>query len=213
MKNKFKVGDKVRVKKFDQRPWAWNSRGLMDHLMGQVVEIEKISGNSVFIWDETHDRDWALYRDEVEPIKNECIVIYRKDDEVIALNKATGEKGVAKCSPSDEFNFDTGAKLAFDRLVRRTSTDVTTSIQVGDEVVVIDSGKCYTSYSDFFVRNKIDLDIAARFAFGSTIEQSERYKVVAIGEHEYGGTLCAITPDEIWDNSVHLISVEGLKKC
>lgn len=212
MKNNFKVGDKVRVKKFDERPWNWNSSGMMDHLMGQVVKIIGILGDIFLIWDETHNRDWAVSNHEVEPIKNECIVIYRKDDEVIALNKVTGEKTGAKCSASDEFDFNVGAKLAFDRLMRVPSAD-TTSIKVGDEVEVVDIGKNYSTYSDFFVRNKIDLDIAARFAFGSTIERSERYKVVAIGEHEYGGTLCAITSDKIWDNSVHLIGVEGLKKC
>ena len=48
---------------------------------------------------------------------NECIVIYRKDNEVIALDKRTGNRGVAKCNPVDEFNFETGAKLAFERLM------------------------------------------------------------------------------------------------
>lgn len=47
----------------------------------------------------------------------EMIVIYRKDNKVVALNKATGKEGVARCAPEDTFNFETGAKLAFKRLV------------------------------------------------------------------------------------------------
>ena len=57
----------------------------------------------------------SRYAEELVPV-NECIVIYRKDNKVIALDKTTGNKGVAKCSPDDEFNFETGAKLAFERL-------------------------------------------------------------------------------------------------
>lgn len=48
--------------------------------------------------------------------KNECIVIYRNGSETIALNKATKEKAVAKCSPSDTYDFAVGAKLALERL-------------------------------------------------------------------------------------------------
>lgn len=48
--------------------------------------------------------------------KTENIIIYRKDNEVVALDKSSGEKGIAKCSPDDEFDFMTGAKLAFERL-------------------------------------------------------------------------------------------------
>lgn len=48
---------------------------------------------------------------------NKTIIIYRKDNETIALDKSSGKKGVAKCSPDDEFDFKTGAKLAFDRLL------------------------------------------------------------------------------------------------
>lgn len=47
----------------------------------------------------------------------ETIVIYRKEQEVYALDKSTGKKAVAKCSPKDEFDFRTGAKLAFKRLM------------------------------------------------------------------------------------------------
>lgn len=48
---------------------------------------------------------------------NETIVLYRKDNRVIALDKSTGERAEAICSPADTFNFRTGAKLAFQRLM------------------------------------------------------------------------------------------------
>lgn len=48
--------------------------------------------------------------------ENETIVIYRKGNEVIALDKSNGNKAVAKCSPDDTFDFNVGARIAFDRL-------------------------------------------------------------------------------------------------
>mgnify|MGYP006916043099 CR=1 FL=1 len=46
----------------------------------------------------------------------ETIVIYRDGNSVIAKDKVTGKKAVAKCHPDDEFDFMTGAKLALERL-------------------------------------------------------------------------------------------------
>lgn len=46
----------------------------------------------------------------------ETIIIYRKGNEVIALDKSTGKKAIARCCPEATFDFETGAKLAFDRL-------------------------------------------------------------------------------------------------
>ena len=48
--------------------------------------------------------------------KNECIVIYRNGNSVIAKDKVTGKKAEAKCHPDDEFDFIAGAKLALERL-------------------------------------------------------------------------------------------------
>lgn len=68
--------------------------------------------------------------------KNECIVIYRKDMEVIALDKSTGKTGVAKCNPADKFDFMVGAKLAFDRLTGVTTCEVARHAKVGEYVKI-----------------------------------------------------------------------------
>ena len=49
--------------------------------------------------------------------EQEKIVIYRDDQKVIALDKCTGEKAEARCNPSDTFDFEIGARIAFDRLI------------------------------------------------------------------------------------------------
>lgn len=115
MKAKFKAGDRVRVKVFEERPFTWNCDGKMDHMMGKVYEIKTTDNTSYSIYDEKHDREWTFDEKHLEPV-NECIVIYRNGSETIALDKCTGKKAVAKCSPDDTYDFYTGAQLAFERL-------------------------------------------------------------------------------------------------
>lgn len=113
---RFKAGDKVRVKKFKERPSTWNSGGKMDHLMGKVVKIKHTVNSIYAVHDSKNDYDWFFREDDLEPV-NGTIVIYSKDREVIALDKVTGNKAIARCNPADEYDFHIGAKLAFDRLM------------------------------------------------------------------------------------------------
>ena len=55
----------------------------------------------------------------LEPLepKNETIVIYRDGDKVIALDKRTNKKATTRCHPDDTFDFEVGAKIAFERLL------------------------------------------------------------------------------------------------
>lgn len=81
--------------------------------------------------------DWLKSWYKFEVVNDECIVIYRKGNEVIALNKTTGEKGVAKRSPDDEFDFMVGAKLAFDRLVGLGVKEVKRRAKVGEYIKIV----------------------------------------------------------------------------
>ena len=113
---RFKAGDKVRIKKFQKRPSHWNDEGKMDYLMGKVVKIKYTSTFERYaVYDSENDYDWFFKEDDVEPA-NETIVIYSKGRKVIALDKTTGEKAIARCNPTDEYDFHVGAKLAFERL-------------------------------------------------------------------------------------------------
>lgn len=121
---RFKAGDKVRVKKFKVRPFYWNWDGKMDHLMGKVVKIERTVNSRYVVRDSQNDCDWIFRDDDLEPL-NETIVIYSKEREVIALDKATGDKAIARCNPADEYDFQIGAKLAFDRLMNGNKESIT----------------------------------------------------------------------------------------
>lgn len=82
-----------------------------------VREVSKDTLNDFHVWS-----SFATY---LEPV-NECIVIYHKGNEVIALNKIDGSKAVAKCHPDDDFDFMVGAKLAFQRLTGSESSETDT---------------------------------------------------------------------------------------
>jgi hypothetical protein len=121
---RFKAGDKVRVKKFKKRPSYWNLDGKMDHLMGKVVKIERTVSSRYVVHDSKNDYDWIFRDDDLKPV-NETIVIYSKEREVIAVDKVTGDKAIARCSPADEYDFHVGAKLAFDRLMNSNKESTT----------------------------------------------------------------------------------------
>lgn len=124
---RFKAGDKVRVKKFKKRPSTWNGEGKMDHLMGKVVKIERVVSPTKCVYavhDSKNDYDWFFKEDDLEPV-NETIVIYRKDRKVIAVDKTTGYKAIARCNPADEYDFRIGAKLAFERLMNGNKENIT----------------------------------------------------------------------------------------
>ena len=122
---RFKEGDKVRVKKFKERPIGWEIEGKMDHLMGKAVEIKGSTTCGEYkVYDPKHHCEWIFVEDDLEPV-NETIVIYRKDREVIAVDKVTGDKAIAKCSHEDTFDFNVGAKLAFDRLMNCNKENIT----------------------------------------------------------------------------------------
>ena len=116
--------------------------------------------------DECHkDSDWTHATSAKRFLRksNTAIHIYQRGRMVIAHESQTGREAVAKCSPSDTFNFNTGASIALARLMAKTPealnhdvkdewikvlgltpvkkrvfTDADRNFKVGDRVVVRD---------------------------------------------------------------------------
>lgn len=118
--HKFKLGDKVRIldgSKIQDYAGGWVYT--MDKYVGKEVTIKSLEKSKrpgyrldgiAFLWDE---RGLALVEEK------ETIVIYRKSNETIAIRKENGKevkRAFAKCSPDDTYDFQTGAKIAMDRL-------------------------------------------------------------------------------------------------
>ena len=118
-KPKFKVGDRVRI--LDGSKIKGYTGGWFNHMARRIGEIATIkclsssfsSGNAYRL------EEFPLNWDErgLELVKPEKIIIYRKGAEVVAKNTLTGKTGVARCNPADEFDFNIGARLAFERLI------------------------------------------------------------------------------------------------
>lgn len=149
---KFKVGDRVKVNK---NTVTINRRtvgecGTVKKLLTDnycSVEFDKFVGGHDCCGLAKDGYGWNCVEDVLDLVKhqNETIVIYRNDNKVIALDKNTGKKAEAKCNPADEFDFRTGAKLAFNRLMGDDVKpddgvrEVKRKAKVGEYVKIVDA--------------------------------------------------------------------------
>lgn len=136
-KHKFNVGDRYKSGYFADND--------------AVIEITEISGGTVFYKDVVgesiglkHFQIGSIFSAALEKVDT-TIVIYRNDNKVVALDKSTGEKAEAKCNPADEFDFRTGAKLAFNRLMGEDVKpdngvrEVKRKAKVGEYIKIVDA--------------------------------------------------------------------------
>lgn len=145
-KHKFKVGDRYKSGYFADNDAA--------------IEITEISGGTVFYKDVVgesiglkHFQIGSIFSAALEKVDT-TIVIYRNDNKVVALDKSTGEKAEANCNPADEFDFRTGAKLAFNRLMGEDAKpdngvrEVKRKAKVGEYIKVVYAMPCLIPYKN-----------------------------------------------------------------
>lgn len=145
-KHKFKVGDRYKSGYFADNDAA--------------IEITEISGGTVFYKDVVgesiglkHFQIGSIFSAALEKVDT-TIVIYRNDNKVVALDKSTGEKAEANCNPADEFDFRTGAKLAFNRLMGEDAKpdngvrEVKRKAKVGEYINVVCAMPCLIPYKN-----------------------------------------------------------------
>lgn len=114
-KPKFKVGDLVVLKDNVKAGDCINTLTINPSMyrdLKKPYRIERVYMDGSALVD-----GWFFPLDALKPFYPEKIIIYRNGAEVVAKNTSTGKTGVAKCNPADEFDFNTGAKLAFERLI------------------------------------------------------------------------------------------------
>ena len=112
---KFKIGDKVRIHNVTDHREKYN---------GEVVTIQKVNGctNTLRpnIPNYSVGKMYYFFEDELVPLNTQKIVITSDGTETLARlydgNKVI-KTATAKCSPEDTFNFEAGARIAFDRLI------------------------------------------------------------------------------------------------
>lgn len=111
---KYKVGDKVRVRKDLIAGYHYGEDSFtsdMEKYAGKTMTIYSIVKNCKYKLKEDKEK-WNWTDEMFEDV--EGITILVKDNKVIA--KMGNKVGIAKCSPEDEFDIFTGARLAINRL-------------------------------------------------------------------------------------------------
>lgn len=104
---KFKIGDQVIGNDLADEYYAVTCKGYV----GTVKEVR--DGRTIKV-------DQWVVLEECFDLFEEKIVITRKGKKTIAkyyVNGEVMEKGLARCCPEDTFDFATGAKIAFDRML------------------------------------------------------------------------------------------------
>lgn len=160
-KHKFKVGDRVKVKKdivtLNRR--TVGKCGTVKELLTDnycSVEFDEFVDGHDCNGFAKEGHGWNHAEDALDLVKtqNETIVIYRNDNKVVALDKSTGEKAEANCNPADEFDFRTGAKLAFNRLMGEDVKpdngvrEVKRKAKVGEYIKVVYAMPCLIPYKN-----------------------------------------------------------------
>ena len=123
MKNK--VGDKVRIVSEWGKGCKQNSDGKMDKWLGKNMTIRAIYYGSTYKMKEDaaewRGDGWTWNENNIAGFACENkIVITSNGAETLARlydGKKVVKTATAKCSPDDNFSFETGAKIAFERLI------------------------------------------------------------------------------------------------
>jgi hypothetical protein len=141
MKCKFKVGDKVRVVARDK-----NGNPTKEKYIGRVGTVINVDAN--YYWQYALDilvgSRWNEH--ELSEIIDEKIVITHDGKTTTATKYCEDGKKVtatAKCAPEDEFDFNTGAKLAMERLMEAVMPVEHRKYNIGDRIFAEDNINLY----------------------------------------------------------------------
>ena len=222
MKLKFKVGDKIKV---ISNPIDHDLQ--IKNYTGTIIVADTYGTRLPYLvqFDKSHPdfhngsgkgkpgRCFWLNEDEIaldalDALERECIVIYRKGNEVTAMNKSTGKKVKAICAPEDVFDFKTGAKLAFERLMNDNQEVHNKTIEVGDNVRIADIGVTYRHYDNWSGLS----EYKSHFVNDILPECGTWYKVLNIAPHDTMPCSLALIQNPN-TTQVFIVAVEGLKKC
>jgi hypothetical protein len=127
--SKYKVGDKVRIVSEWGKGCRQNSDGKMDKWLGKTMTIRKITAYDYYLMEEDKtERDgigWCWFDACIAGLANKFNdntkkIVITTDGKTTTAKMYDGKSCIkvseARCCPSDAFDFQTGAKIAFNRL-------------------------------------------------------------------------------------------------
>ena len=122
-KMKYKVGDRVRIVSKWVKGCCQNSLGKMDKWLGKVMTVKSASGALYRMVEDAEDNagyGWCWTENCIAGLACENKIVITFDGVETLARLYDGNKVIktatAKCSPADKFSFETGAKIAFERL-------------------------------------------------------------------------------------------------
>lgn len=120
---KYNVGDKVRIVSKWGEGCCQNQNGRMDKWLGKVMTIRYVGELLYRMVEDTIENigdGWLWTENCIAGLACENKIVITTDGAETLARLYEGNKVIktatAKCSPDDKFSFETGAKIAFERL-------------------------------------------------------------------------------------------------
>lgn len=148
---KYKVGDKVRVRKdlvVDKRYGIDVFTEGMKKYSGKTMTVVNIISTGKYEFKEDN-KTWSWTDEMLENVENINIIV--DGNKVIA--KRGNKVGIAKCSPEDDFDIFTGVRIAIDKLEEKYKPYgwlKKDAVYYYPNVLVDDLYDCYTYYNDHY---------------------------------------------------------------
>lgn len=189
---KYKIGDRVRVRQWDEMekefgldPWGDISCDLiftrdMREYCGKVFTVKNALSRIYYLDGCKSDLGfwWGFSDDMLEPPVGKKIVITTDGKTTLARlyeDKKIVKTAKAKCAPEDEFDFIAGAELAFKRL---TQNKLKKPIYYSGKVVCVKvyEGAAYTVGKIYeFKDGKVRIDNGCIFPSGDPIKSLDEW--------------------------------------
>lgn len=94
----------------------------------------------------------------------------------------------------------------------RYQNNENTLYKVGDNVRIVNFGKQYTTYSDWFEENNIGINFAARYGYNVLCDKDKVYTILAYGPHYFHtGMLYLIEEKDTPHSPLFLFAGEALE--
>lgn len=226
---KYKIGDKVQIRK-DLNCEITCRSGVTEEMIffaGKEAEIKKtfcyMGRESYYI--DIDDGRWFWNEEMLErPTKEFKVEGFRSNNASVCLMKKDGKviaKGVARCCPDDDYDFEFGIRLAFFRmmglptdelLLESEDKESTGRFKNNELIMVTDIGEVYDTYVDFI--REFAPEAYDYFTFGVNItlyeKQNDVFKILT--QHAHPMHNCQVLViQNVRTNAVYMIGEDGVK--
>lgn len=216
---RFLIGDKIDYQKFlelgNKIGLTWADGSKMDSSTGIAIGGERYP----FVLETTKNGEVMFDRHLAGSTNFKAACAPKTEMPMTLLINKKNPGITVTLDDGREFVYDIEEALVDPDYFHDWLKDVTKpSIKVGDIVRIADCGQLYTTYLSWFKENKVDIDIAARYAYANEVNppMNVDYEVLAVGQHvNNGSTLYAIAQKSeviYGGNPVYLIGGRGIRK-